>query len=155
MRLCSGAGCGRKVPDGQRFCDECRAERCGAEDDGIAQHGAPTTDRERYAALYTGNRFQDGIRPKILSRDPFCARCGRAPSVIVDHIVPAGEAMRQVQESGRFPFDKSAGFYLLSNLQGLCRKCHATKTEEDKAHTGEWPSVLEKADAAPKKRWSL
>jgi hypothetical protein len=74
-------------------------------------------------------------------------------SEIIDHIVPAGEAIRQAQESGRFPLDKWAGFFLLINLCGLCRKCHAVKTEEDKAHIGAWPSVIEANDAAPKKRW--
>ena len=27
MRLCSGAGCGRKVADDVRYCDECKKER--------------------------------------------------------------------------------------------------------------------------------
>lgn len=152
MRLCSG--CRTKVPDTVRFCDECKAERKTAVDGG-REHTCATTDRSRYQFLYEGNRWQDGIRPRVLQRDPLCKRCQCAPSALVDHIVPCGEAIRQVRESGRFPFSPHAGFFLLSNLQGLCYGCHSRKTAEDKQHTGEWPSVLEREDAAPKKKWSF
>ncbi len=137
MRLCSG--CGSKVPDNVRFCDECKP--APAVDDGIAS--STVSDRQRYQFLYESNRFQDGLRPRVLQRQPVCARCGIEPSVIADHIVPSGEAIRQAQESKLFPYSKYAGFFLLSNLQGLCRKCHAIKTAEDKAHVGPWPDVLQ------------
>jgi 5-methylcytosine-specific restriction endonuclease McrA len=153
MRICSEPGCGRAVPDGVRFCEECKSER--VTDDGIKTHTPGTTDRDRYADLYASNRFQDYCRPRTFQRDPFCKRCGTAPSVICDHIVPAGEAIRQVKESGRFPLSPNAGFFLLSNLQGLCRSCHGFKTNEDKSHVGEWPSVLEAEDRAPKRKWSF
>lgn len=151
MRICSGAGCLRAVPDNVRFCEECKPSRAAIE---IKSHTPATTDRERYADLYAGNRFQDRIRPRILQHDPLCKRCGIEPSVIVDHIVPAGEAIRQAQESARYPFSPFAGFYLMSNLQGLCRSCHAIKTIEDKAHVGVWPDVIAAEDAA-KKVWRL
>jgi 5-methylcytosine-specific restriction endonuclease McrA len=154
MRVCSGPGCLRVVPDDVRFCDECKPER-QEHAEGIREHTPGTTDRQRYAFLYMGNRFQDGIRPRVLQRDPLCKRCGRFESVIVDHIVPAGEAIRQVQDSGRYPFDKHAGFFLLSNLQGLCRSCHALKTNKDKTHVGPWPDVLARDDAAPKLKRSF
>lgn len=147
MRICSGAGCGRAVPDNTRFCAECKPAKT---DDGIRSHTPATTDREQYAHLYAGNRFQDGIRPRILQHDPICKRCGIEPSCIVDHIVPAGEAIRQAQASGRYPFSPFAGFFLMSNLQGLCRSCHAIKTIEDKAHVGVWPDVIAAEDAAKK-----
>lgn len=153
MRICSGPGCLRTVPDDVRYCAECRAERTPGE--GIKAHTPGNTDRERYADLYASNKFQDYCRPKTLLRDPICKRCGCAPSEIADHIVPAGEAIRQVRESGRFPLDPNAGFFLLSNLQGLCRSCHGKKTAEDKAHVGPWPDVLAAYDAAPKKKWSF
>jgi len=44
-----------------------------------------------------------------------------------------------------------ARFFLLSNLQGLRRSCHKVKTDEDKAHQGEWPDVLAAEAAAPKR----
>jgi len=153
MRICSGAGCLRAIPDKQRFCDECRSEHTAEQE--IKSHTPGTTDRERYAALYASNRFQDYCRRKTLQRHPLCNRCGLSTSVICDHIVPAGEAIRQVRESGRFPFDPNAGFFLLSNLQGLCRSCHGLKTLEDKAHLGPWPDVLAAYDAMPKKQWSF
>ena len=152
MRICSGAGCLRVVPDNVRLCDECKGTRTH---DSIRAHSPGNTDRSRYQFLYEGNRFQNKIRPRVLQRDPLCKRCGRYASEIVDHIVPAGEAIRQVQESKRFPYSKYEGFYLLSNLQGLCRSCHGFKTNEDKAHVGPWPSVLDAHDAAPRKRWTF
>jgi 5-methylcytosine-specific restriction endonuclease McrA len=151
MRLCSG--CQTKVPDDVRFCAECKAERNKTEaDDGIRVH--TFTDRERFAFLYSGERWKRGVQPLAFKRYPFCAMCDRL-SELVDHVVPAGQAIRQAQESGRYPCDRYAGFYLLSNLQGLCRSCHGKKTLEDKAHTGPWPDVLTKEDAAPKKVWSF
>jgi len=74
---------------------------------------------------------------------------------IVDHIVPALVAIQQAQESGRWPFDKYAGYFLQTNLQGLCRSCHGVKTLEDKAHVGPWTNVVEEYDKAPKKVWSF
>jgi 5-methylcytosine-specific restriction endonuclease McrA len=59
----------------------------------------------------------------------------------MDHRIPAGVVILQAQESGRYT-DKYAGFFFLSNLQGLCRRCHGLKTEEDKAHVGAWPNAL-------------
>jgi 5-methylcytosine-specific restriction endonuclease McrA len=150
MRICSGAGCVRTVPDDVRFCYEC--EPATRAQDTLKAHSPGNTDRTRYKFLYEGNRFQDGIRPKVLQRDVNCRRCHHAPSVIVDHIVPAGEAVRQAHASKRYPYDPYAGFFILSNLQGLCRSCHGLKTVEDKAHQGAWPDVMAAHDAARKSK---
>lgn len=150
-RICSGPGCLRSVPDGVRFCDECKPKTQQVSD-GIKVHKSgydPVLDR-----LNTGEQWRL-CRASILKRDPICKRCDRAPSEIVDHIVPAQEAVAQVQVSGRYPLNKYAGYYLKTNLQGLCRPCHHIKTMEDKAHTGPWPDVLAKEDAAPKKKWTF
>lgn len=153
MRICSGAGCGRKVADDVRFCDECRAERGEAvKTDDIKQHTTGYT--EELDALRKGTRWQR-IRLTVLSRHPFCARCQVAVSEIADHIVPAEIAVQQARDSGRYPLDKWAGYYLLSNLQGLCRPCHYAKTLEDKTHVGPWPDVVAIEAAAPKKKWSF
>ena len=153
MRICSGAGCLRAVADDVRFCDECKPQQQHTAD-GIKSHGV--SDRERYSFLYTHRRWHSGTHPKAKRQHPFCCRAGcHELTEIIDHIVPAGEAIRQVQESGRFPYDKWAGFHLLTNLQGLCRKCHALKTAEDKAHVGPWPSVLEAYDKQPPKRFTF
>jgi 5-methylcytosine-specific restriction endonuclease McrA len=89
----------------------------------------------------------------VLKRKPWCSLCDRALAEIVDHIVPAWVVIAQAQASGRWPFDKWAGYYLLSNLQGLCRSCHGKKTDEDMRHVGPWPDAMEKDAAAPKKVW--
>lgn len=152
MRLCSGAGCGRKVPDDARFCDECRAER-GSSGSSQQSRKHTTSDRENYAFLYSGPRWQR-LRTTVIKRDAFCKRCDAAVSEIVDHTVPVGIAIAQAQLSKRW-IDPWAGFYLLSNLRGLCRSCHHAKTLEDKTHVGEWPDVVAIEDAAPKKVWTF
>jgi 5-methylcytosine-specific restriction endonuclease McrA len=152
MRLCSG--CQTKVPDNVRLCDECQVERNKSrKTDGGREH--TVTDRERYAFLYSGVRWRTRVQPTALRRCPTCSRCQLALSEIVDHIVPAGVAIQQARDSGRFPFDRYAGFYLLSNLQGLCRACHTVKTDQDKAHVGPWPDVMEKEASRQKKQWTL
>jgi 5-methylcytosine-specific restriction endonuclease McrA len=154
MRLCSGPGCGRKVPDDVRFCDECKAERGTSGADEIRTHHTPGVYDEVLDGLRKGTRWQS-IRKRVIQRDPLCKRCQLAVSEIADHIVPAAVAIAQAQESGRYPYDKYAGYYLLSNLQGLCRSCHAVKTLEDKAHVGPWPDVVAAEGAAPKKVWTF
>lgn len=64
----------------------------------------------------------------------------------MDHIVPAQIAVMQAQLSGKY-LDKWAGYFLRSNLQGLCRLCHYRKTLEDKTHAGDWPDVVAKEQA--------
>ena len=150
MRLCSG--CQTKVQDNVRFCDGCTAERNPVDTDQLKQH--TVSDRVRFAFLYVGERWKRKVQPLAAKRYPCCARCNQL-SDLIDHIVPAGEAIRQAQASGRYPYDKWAGFYLMSNLQGLCRSCHGIKTLEDKAHVGPWPDVVAKEAAAPKKVWSF
>ena len=154
MKLCKGPGCMRAINDDARFCDECRAERKPVlADDGQIVHSA--SDRQRYAHLYNGERWKRDVQPRALKKYPICCKCSRCSSELIDHIVPAGEAIRQAQGSKRWPFSPNAGFYLMSNLQGLCRSCHAIKTAEDKAHLGAWPSVMEAYDRQPKKVWSF
>jgi 5-methylcytosine-specific restriction endonuclease McrA len=152
MKLC-GRGCARAIPDDARCCDECAAER-GLPVDGQREHRGANVYGDELDALRKGKRWQDR-RAKVLRKDPMCADCKLTHADIVDHIVPAAEALRQVRESKRFPFDRNAGYYLISNLQGLCRSCHGKKTLRDQAHSGEWPSVLEAEDKLPKKVWSF
>jgi hypothetical protein len=83
-----------------------------------------------------------------------CAMCNRALSEICDHIIPAEIAVMQAQLSGRF-LDRWAGYFIRSNLQGLCRPCHYTKTCSDKLHTGPWADVVERDRLTQKKVWSF
>jgi 5-methylcytosine-specific restriction endonuclease McrA len=152
MRLCGG--CQTKVADSVRYCPQCTAERGKpAVSDGIKEH--TFSDRERFSFLYTGERWKRNVQPKALKACPMCARCGIRVSELVDHIVPAGEAIRQAQASGLYPLSKWAGFYFSTNLQGLCRDCHAVKTIEDKTRTEPWPDVVAKEQAKPRKVWSF
>jgi 5-methylcytosine-specific restriction endonuclease McrA len=148
MRICSGAGCLRAVPDDVRFCSECRPQTT---DDGIREHASGYT--AELDALRKTTRWQR-LRARVLAAQPMCARCRAHVADIVDHIVPAQIAVAQCQVAECF-FDKWAGYFLRSNLQGLCRVCHAAKTLEDKTHSGPWPSVLQREQAQPKKVWTF
>ena len=150
MRICSGAGCLRAIADDVRFCDECQSERTAAPStDDNRSH--TLTDRVRYAFLYSGQRWQR-TRAAVVKQYPFCACCQRRVTEIVDHIVPAGIAVAQARDSGLYPFDRVAGFFFRTNLQGLCRVCHADKTVADKTHS-EWPDVVSIERAAPKRKY--
>lgn len=155
MRMCSG--CGSKVDDGVRFCDVCKAERVTQSSDGVKSH-APVKMDGRYDKeldiLNKGTRWQR-VRAEVVKKHPFCNRCQIKLTEIVDHIIPAAIAIQQAQESGRWPCSRNEGYYLVCNLQGLCRSCHKTKTDEDLKHTGPWPSVMEVYDRQPKKVWSF
>jgi len=150
MRLCSG--CQTKVGNDVRLCVACTAERKPVDGPG-KDH--TLSDRVRFAFLYVGERWKRNVQPKALKACPMCARCGVKVSELVDHVVPAGEAIRQAQASGLYPLSKYAGFYFMSNLQGLCRECHGIKTLEDKTHSGPWPDVVAKEQQQPKKVWSF
>lgn len=150
MRICSGVGCLRAVPDTVRFCDECKPAM-QVDTSGIRSHTSgydAEIDR-----LRKGTRWPK-IRVQVIRRQPLCARCELRVSEICDHIVPAREAIEQARASGKY-LDKYAGYFLLSNLQGLCRPCHGLKTDEDKTHTGPWPDVVAAEAAAPKRRFSF
>jgi 5-methylcytosine-specific restriction endonuclease McrA len=122
-------------------------------DDGIREH--TFSDKKRLGHLYGCPRWKTGTQPAVLARDPICKRCGTAMAEIADHVVPASIAIEQARASGKWPLDPVAGFFLMSNLQGLCRPCHGDKTVEDKAHSGPWPDVVAIEAAAPKKKWSF
>jgi 5-methylcytosine-specific restriction endonuclease McrA len=151
MRICSGAGCLRAVDDAVRFCPECQAERQPVQDDGIRVN--TLADRLKYASLYSSQRWTR-LRALVLRSQPMCSRCNRALTAIIDHVVPAGIAIVQASESGKY-VDRYAGFFMRSNLQGLCRACHWQKTEEDKAHCGQWPNVVERGAHTAKRAWSF
>lgn len=152
MRLCSG-GCGSKVPDGVRYCADCKPKPA-CEDGRTHTAVASGTYDAELDKLNTCKRWA-AVRKRVICRDPICKRCGLRLSEIVDHIVPADVAIAQARTSGKFPFDRYAGYFLMTNLQGLCRPCHGLKTNEDKAHDAEWPNVVEKELAAPKKVWTF
>jgi len=150
MKLC-GRGCARAIPDDAKCCDECKAERGIAPDAGKVHTTGydAELDKLRKSPLWQRTRIV------IVRRDPMCMRCGVTVTEIVDHVVPAAIAIAQARASGRYPYSPNAGYFFKSNLQGLCRSCHWTKTNEDKMHVGEWRDVVAIEAAAPKKKWSF
>jgi 5-methylcytosine-specific restriction endonuclease McrA len=154
MRLCGGAGCQTAIPENVRYCPACTEERTPKQsDDGIRSNSV--SDRERYAFLYKGERWKRNVQPKALKACPMCSRCGIKVSELVDHIVPAGEVIRQAQESGLYPGRPYAGFFFSTNLTGLCRGCHWHKTNEDKMHVGPWPDAVALEQSKPRKVYSF
>jgi 5-methylcytosine-specific restriction endonuclease McrA len=147
MRICSGAGCLRAVEDGVRFCAECQPASSAT----TTEHIHTNTDRERYGFLYSSLRWQQ-LRSTVVREQPLCAVCRRTRTAIVDHIVPAGVAVAQAQASGQYT-DKWAGFFLRSNLQGLCRSCHLWKTIDDKRHSNDWPDVTHSKEGENRRRF--
>ena len=109
--------------------------------------------RALYAFLYSSSRWTR-LRNLVARSQPMCARCHSKITEIVDHVVPAGVAISQARDSGKY-VGKYAGFYLRSNLQGLCRTCHYLKTDEDKGHSGAWPDVVTNEASQTKKTWTF
>jgi len=79
------------------------------------------TRRESASKRGYGHRWQQ-CRKRVLAQNPLCASCLKkglyVPASLVDHIEPV-----------HGPTDPK--FYCLSNLQPLCRACHAAKTWAD------------------------
>lgn len=142
MRICSGAGCLRAVPEDVRFCYECKPHAHVA--DGIREHSMGYT--QVLDAIKKSTRWQK-LRALVARSQPMCQRCGKHLTQIVDHIIPAEIAVMQAKLSGKYT-DPMAGYFLRSNLQGLC---HAAKTLEDKTHSGEWPDVVDREQHEPKR----
>jgi 5-methylcytosine-specific restriction endonuclease McrA len=138
------------VLDDVCYCDECKPGAVVSDDTRTHSSGY---DAE-LDALRKGTRWQR-LRRRVIQEQPLCARCALRLSEIVDHIVPALVALRQAQDSGRYPVDRNAGYYFRSNLQGLCRPCHGDKTTEDKTHIGPWEDAVTKELIAVKRKWSF
>lgn len=105
-RPCARVGCAALVVSG--YCDACKAR------------GAGKDTRPSAAARGYDRRWRDEQRPLVLRDQPLCAdpygRHGERPEMAteVDHIVPhkGNPGLRNAR----------------SNLQGLCKVCHARKT---------------------------
>ena len=151
-------GCQSKMPaEAKGLCAACKGDRKPASD-GIREHGAVQRPGIYDADLDRQNKsrkWQEYTRPRILKRDPFCRMCDTAITEIIDHKIPAAVAVEQARASKRWPYDPWIGYYLESNLQGLCRGCHAKKTADDLRRIEPWPGILDEYDKQPKKVWSF
>ncbi len=148
MRICSGAGCLRAVEDDVRFCDECKPQ---TSTDGTREH---TTGYDARLNIVKKSTRWQRLRALVVRAQPMCQRCRKRLTEIVDHIIPAEIAVMQAKLSGKY-LDPMAGYFIRSNLQGLCRVCHRAKTDEDKAHVGEWPDVVQEDARKGKRTWSF
>jgi 5-methylcytosine-specific restriction protein A len=113
-----------------------------------ASGAAQQYDRQRRSSngrkLYNSRYWRDGVRPRILRRDPFCKSgemCDpdhvgqRAPSTEVDHIVALDHGGDESDD----------------NLQGLCKSCHTAKTRREREGQGVGGHFSR--DRAPGNRW--
>ena len=146
MRICSGAGCLRKVPDNTRFCDECAKDK--------AQNTKPTgAERAQDDAIlreYTTPRCNKGLRPRALQRYPVCVDCKRALSQVADHEIPARLVVAECRKLGLFPMQRFPGFYIMENLRGRCHSCHNAKSKVEDGQ--DWTEELDRLLAPYKQR---
>jgi 5-methylcytosine-specific restriction enzyme A len=79
-------------------------------------------DRRRPNATARGYDHKHRLwRAQILARDRICTLCGRAPSVVADHIVPLARG----------------GDWSLENGRGTCQSCHSRRTARDSSGWGQ------------------
>jgi 5-methylcytosine-specific restriction protein A len=110
-RVCNQPGCGALTDD--RYCDKHQRNNSRTQFDKQRNTTNPLRAYYKTAAWSRTRAF-------VLSRDPVCKDCGRLASVVADHIVNA------------HAFVAGGGdFYDLSNLQGLCKSCHDSKTAKE------------------------
>lgn len=69
-----------------------------------------------WSSLYKCRRWQD-LRAAVLRRDPVCVECHRKASTVADH-----------KEDHRGNIFR---FYDITNLRGVCKKCHDEKTGKE------------------------
>ena len=146
MRVCSGAGCLRAVPDDQQFCSECRSPD-------TKSHSYAARD-SKIAGLYSKKRWQQTSQ-RQLHDFPICDLCHASLAWCCDHVIPATIAIAQVAADPRskklWPYDwQVAGFYLPTNHQSLCRSCHKKKTDADTTRIAAglpWPNILDAREA--------
>lgn len=139
MRLCSGAGCGRKVADDVRYCDECRTERTDNAEP--VRDGWHRAQDDPLLLEYKGERWNKGVRPRVLAKYPMCVDCKTALSQIADHNIPARVLIAECRRRKLFPLERYPGFYIFSNLRGRCHKCHNAKSRVEDAQ--DWSAEIE------------
>jgi 5-methylcytosine-specific restriction protein A len=107
---------------------------------------------QQLAKAYDADRAKDPIRRLygtrrwrrtsgyIIARDPICRECGREPSSLADHAVPAD--LYIAQNGGDLEY-----FFDYGNLQGLGQACHAKKTARDgsRGYGGQAPEAPRRA----------
>lgn len=111
MPFCLTWPCGNDALPGKSRCAEHLTERTREKERTLDDRGTGRRADKRY-----GLRRWQLTRRIVLARDVWCCACEHAKAVDVDHIRP--------------PRDGGA-FWDVANLQGLCHRCHASKTNEE------------------------
>lgn len=118
LRLCAKCG----TPTTGRYC--------------AAHTNQPAIERSRFDAerrdeirkLYGTARWRQ-LSSQVIAEEPICKGCGREPSTVCDHKVPARKYI--AQHGGDLDT-----FYDRNNLQGLGKSCHDSKTAKECGFAG-------------------
>jgi hypothetical protein len=131
----------------QRPCEKCgilTASRfCGAhagEPRKMAQAYDSARAKDPVRRLYGTRRWRYTSRATIV-RHPLCKGCGREPSVLADHVIPAEQYV--AQHGGDLD-----SFFDEVNLQALGLDCHGKKSGEDRKRRGYGGHSLEALERA-------
>ena len=106
---CRHVGCPRMQIPGTGYCEGHQRKPWSNRDTAVV--------RPERAAVYSTARWKK-IRALVIRAHPTCQLCKRNPSRDADHIVPIDDCPD--------PYD-------MDNLQALCPKCHARKSQRDGA----------------------
>jgi 5-methylcytosine-specific restriction protein A len=116
-RPCKFQNCQRLVESGY----------CELHEQKLAERRRQELNDDPFRPLYKNKRWQT-TRLVVLARDSICKMCGLTASQVVDHVIPARQLV------ARYGVE---AFYDESQLQGLCKSCHDTKTAtEDSTFAG-------------------
>ena len=114
MKQCAAPSCTAIAEQAKPYCESHR--------DYVAVHAKAMRDSCSWSRYY-GLAVWKKLRRQVLSRDPVCVLCNRAPATECDHIT--------AHKGNWFLF---CGGLNMENLQGLCSPCHSRKTAtEDSA----------------------
>jgi 5-methylcytosine-specific restriction protein A len=107
----------------KRGCAQCgvlTSERYCAAHAGLAKRHDAERNKDPIRKLFNTVRWK-WTRLNVLSRDRICVICKSWAASEADHVIAA---RKYVQQNGG-DMDR---FYDMSNLQGLCKPCHSSKT---------------------------
>ena len=97
----------RRPHDGRGFCESCRQMKA-------RQYQQTRTDKD--SQRWYQSREWKQLRAAVIQRDKFCQHCKVEAIHTVDHIV----ARKQSNDDS------------MSNLQGLCKRCNAIKSNKER-----------------------
>lgn len=107
--ICRHPGCGARIPGKERYCSS-----------HALAHEQSTPWSKHHTKRVVKNAALSRARKALFEREPLCAQCKREGRVSLaeerDHIIPLSQGGPDTE----------------SNTQGLCKPCHARKSEAEK-----------------------